>query len=74
MEWKLRTHAAHGTILIETFSHEHAAGRLIENLAAKLRDSGVTLSPIPPAEVFAVLERQGKIDPFMRLLATFLKH
>ena len=74
MEWKRRTHAEHGTILIETFSHEHAAGRLIENLAAKLRDSGVTLSPIPSSEVFAVLERQGKIDPFMRLLATFLKH
>ena len=74
MAWKRRTHAEHGTILIETFSHEHAAGRLIENLTAKLRDSGVTLSPIPPTEVFTVLERQGQIDPFMRLLATFLKH
>ena len=74
MEWKRRTHAEHGTILIETFSHERAAGKLIENLAAKLRDSGVSLSPIPSSEVFAVLERQGKVDPFMRLLATFLKH
>ena len=74
MEWKRRTHAEHGTILIETFSHERAAGKLIENLAAQLRDSGVSLSPIPSSEVFAVLERQGKVDPFMRLLATFLKH
>ena len=74
MEWKRRTHAEHGTILIETFSHERAAGKLIENLAAKLRDSGVSLSPIPSSAVFAVLERQGKVDPFMRLLATFLKH
>ena len=74
MEWKRRTHAEHGTILIETFSHQHTAGRLTENLAAKLADHGVTLSPIPPIEVFVVLERQGQIDPFVRLLATFLNH
>ena len=74
MEWKRQTHAEHGTVLIETFSHEHAAGRLTENLAAKLNALGVTLTPIPRDEVFAVLERQGRIGPFMRMLATFLKH
>ena len=74
MEWKRRTHAEHGTVLIETFSHEHAAGRLTENLTAKLRAHEVTLSPIPRDEVFAMLNRQGRIDPFMHLLTTFLKH
>ena len=74
MTWKRQTHAEHGTTLIETFSHEHAAGKLTENLAAKLHAHDVTLSPIPHDEVFAILNRQGRIDPFIRLLATFLKH
>ena len=47
IDWKRRLHAEHGTVLIETFSHEKAAGKLTENLAAKLAEHGVTLSPIP---------------------------
>ena len=74
LEWKRRLHAQHGTVLIETYSHEHAAGKLIENLASKLSDHGVALSPIPSEEVFTVLEQQGRIDPFTRLVATFLHH
>ena len=74
MAWKRQTHAEHGTVLIESFSYERAAGRLTENLAGRLLAFGVTLSPIPPDEVFAILNRQGRIDPFMRLLATFLDH
>ena len=72
--WKRQLHSEHGTVLIETYSHEKAAGKLIEKLAAKLADHGVTLSPIPSDEVFAVLEQQGRIDPFTRLVATFLQH
>ena len=74
MDWKRRLHVEHGTVLIETFSHEKTAGKLTENLAAKLAEHGVTLSPIPPADVFAILEQQGRIDPFTRLVATFLQH
>ena len=74
MAWKRQLHAERGTTLVETFSHEHAAGTLTRNLAAKLQAHGVPLSPIPPAEAFAVLEEQGRIDPFIRLLATFLHH
>ena len=74
MAWKRQLHAERGTTLIETFSHERAAGTLTRNLAAKLQAHGVSLSPIPPAKVFAVLEEQGRIDPFIRLLATFLHH
>ena len=74
MEWKRELHAKHGTALIETFSHENDNGKLTERLAAKLADHGVTLSPIPSDETFTILEKQGRIDPFTRLVATFLQH
>ncbi len=74
LDWKRRLHAEHGTVLIETYSHEKAAGTLLRNLEAKLAEHGVTLCPIPDDEVFAILERQGRIDPFTRLVATFLHH
>lgn len=74
MEWKRKLHAKHGTVLIETFSHENDDSKLTERLAAKLADHGVTLSPIPSDETFAILEKQGRIDPFTRLVATFLQH
>ncbi len=74
MAWKRELHKQHGTILIETFSHECAAGTLLRNLEKKLRDCGVVLSPISTAEAFAALDDQGWIDPFIRLIATFLQH
>ena len=74
MEWKRSVHAAHGTVLIETFSHERAEGRLIARLREKLTAQGVAFSPVPPKDVFAVLEEQGRVDPFTRLVATFLQH
>ena len=74
MEWKRGVHAERGTVLIETFSHEQTDGRLLRNLTEKLEAHGVTLSPIPREEIFAALDRQGRIDPFTRLVATFLQH
>ena len=74
MDWKRRIHAEHGTTLIETFSYERAAGKLTKNLAAKLRAHGVTLSLIGRDQMFAVLEMQGRIDPFIQLVANFLQH
>ena len=74
MDWKRQLHTEHGTILIETFSYEKAAGKLTENLAAKLAEHEVALSPIASTDVFTVLEEQGRIAPFTRLVATFLQH
>ena len=74
MEWKRGVHTEHDTVLIETFSHEQTDGRLLRNLEKKLVDHGVTLSPMPREETFSALDRQGRIDPFTRLVATFLQH
>ena len=74
MAWKKALHEQHGTTLVETFSHECSAGTLLRNLEKNLRAHGVTLSPIPTAEAFAALDDQGWIDPFIRLVATFLQH
>ena len=74
IEWKRRIHAERGTVLVETFSHERADGRLIRNLTEKLGAHGVTLMPVPRDRVFAALEERGRIDPFTRVLATFLQH
>ncbi len=74
MEWKRGVHKQYSTILIETFSFEHANGSLLHNLTEKLSRRGVTLSPIPPKKIFSVLVRQGCIKPFTKLIATFLNH
>ena len=74
MEWKRNVHAERDTVLVETFTHERMDGRLIRNLERKLAAHGVELTPIPRDRVFALLEEQRRVDPFIRLLATFLQH
>ena len=74
MEWKRQIHAERGTVLVETFTHERADGRLIRNLTEKLAAHGVKLTPVPRERVFTALEERGRVDPFTRLLATFLQH
>ena len=72
--WKLDLHAEHGTTLIQTFSHEQRDGKLMANLARRLRENGVAFNPIAPDEVFAALNEQGRVAPFTRLVATFVQH
>ena len=74
MAWKRKVHAERGTVLIETFAHERIDGQLIRNLEEKLAAHGVELAPISRGRVFALLEEQRRVDPFIRLLATFLQH
>ena len=64
--WKLELHAEHGTTLIETFSHEQAAGRLTEKLAEKLRAHGVKFAPDSPRRDFRGAQQEaprGAADP-----------
>lgn len=73
-QWKLELHATHKTHLIETFSHEKASGVLTKNLSDKLNAAGVKMTPIAPEEIFVILEEQGRVDPFTRLIGSFLQH
>ena len=72
MEWKREQHKTHGTKLIVTYSYENADGVLISNLKKKLKVHGVEFSPIPPDRIFDLLEKKGRVDPFVGLIATFL--
>ena len=74
MKWKRQVHTERGTVLVETFTRERADGQLIRNLEKKLAAHGVERTPISREQVFSVLEEQGRVDPFIRLLATFLQH
>ena len=74
IEWKKSVHEQHGTTLIETFSYECSSGNLLRNLKEKLCKHGVSLSPISTSQAFSNLQAQGWIDPFIRLMATFLQH
>ena len=74
IEWKRELHAEHGTLLIETHSHQRDNATLLRDLARRLALRGVPLTRIPREGIFDVLEQQGKIEPFTRLLATFLQH
>ena len=74
MEWKRKLYAEHKTNLIETYSYEHADGKLIHNLTSKLIAQGVILAPIPQEKVFEILQTEDRINPFTRLVATFLQH
>lgn len=72
--WKRDLHAAHGTRLIETYSHQHRNGLIHRVLANELSRHGIVLRPIPPEAVFAKLEEQDRIGPFIRLASIFLHH
>ncbi len=73
-DWKLALHAERGTTLIQTFSHEQRAGKLMSNLGRKLRELGVAAKPIPAGRAFDALNEQGRVAPFTELVATFLQH
>ncbi|MCY4583118.1 MAG: UvrD-helicase domain-containing protein, partial [Chloroflexi bacterium] len=74
LEWKRQVHKDNGTRLLETFSGERESGRMMARLENRLMDLGVPLKRLSGLEVLDILERQGRIDPFVRLVATFLHH
>ena len=74
MQWKINLHHRFQTRLIQTFSYEKSAGRLATNLKDKLGHAGVEASRIPTDDFFKKLIELGQIDPFSKLIATFLHH
>jgi DNA helicase-4 len=72
--WKRELHSQNRTTLIETFSHQKAAGTLLATLEEKLKAAAVVFNPLPPAQIFQKLVALGTIDKFSGLLATFLNH
>ena len=74
MGWKREVHQDKGTTLIETFSGERESGQMIARLQARLLGQGVRLKRLSGLEVLEILENQGRIDSFVRLVATFLQH
>lgn len=72
MEWKRGVHAEHGTILIETYSYERQAGRLLDALAEKLAPH-VTINPRPLTTIYDRVIELGQADGFSRMLGTFLR-
>ena len=73
MNWKRKVHADHNTILIETYSFEHAAGQLTSKLMQKLAAyEKATL--IEPEQIIDKLAICGEFDSFSKILGTFLRH
>lgn len=72
MEWKREVHAAHETMLIETYSYERQEGRLLTALAEKLAPY-VTLKPRPADTIFDRVIELNQVDTFSQLLGTFLR-
>lgn len=73
MEWKRALHGEQGTHLIETYSHEHRQGKLLENLKEKLLSAGVVFEPLSDNTVLNLIKELGKVTSFSQLIAEFLK-
>ena len=74
LRWKRDLHKNEGTTLIETYSCEKSQGVLTENLKEKLSSHGVKFEEISAEKTFEILHAQKQIDPFTKLVSTFLGH
>ena len=74
VKWKRGIHESHGTALVESWSRDAAEGRLLDAVRERLAGCGASLSQVSPAEIFAALEEDGRIEGFVGLVATFLHH
>lgn len=71
MDWKRRTHRANGTVMVECYAYERLEGTLLENLAKKLIDHRVTLSPKSAQELWEQMAGEG--DTVLDGVATLLE-
>jgi DNA helicase IV len=74
MAWKRDLHEKHGTALIETFSYQKREGTLLRELRERLETAGVGFIRISAKELLKRLADTNQLDPFTRLLCTFLNH
>lgn len=73
VDWKRTLHDEQGTYLIETYSHEHRQGKLLENLKEKLLSAGVVFEPLSENALLNLIKELGKVTSFSQLIAEFLK-
>jgi DNA helicase-4 len=71
-KWKLEVHRQSGTTLVQSFSHQKASDTLLFVLERHLTARGVKLAPLDAKDILAKLNELGRLDPFFRLLTTFL--
>ncbi len=74
IEWKRQIHSANNTTMIETFFYEKAEDNLLDNLAEKLTQSGVTLAPKSPEEIWKAISEDGnsELNGLMDLFETVI--
>lgn len=74
IRWKRAFHRKHRTELIESYSYENFHGVLLKNLAKKLNENGVILSPKSPEEIDEAIrqfDKDGQKKLF-ELIETFI--
>lgn len=72
MALKREVHAAHGTVLIETYSYERQEGHLLTGLAEKIAPHA-TLKPRPGETIYDRVIEMNQVDAFSLMLGTFLR-
>ncbi len=73
IEWKRKTHALHGTTLVETYHYEFLEGNLLQGLHQTLLKNQVAFTKVDDDVLLASIRELGSIDDFSKLLSKLLK-
>lgn len=74
IKWKRELHKAHGTTLIETYSHEMFDNTLFVKLTEKLIAVGVEVKPKTSKEIWEIISESAKdeVDSLINLFQAFI--
>jgi DNA helicase-4 len=74
IDWARELHQTNGTPLIETFSHQFAAGTVFDHLEAQLLAHGVKLSPLSVEQKWEKIQdaARDEIESILSLCGTFI--
>ncbi|HEY5370497.1 MAG TPA: UvrD-helicase domain-containing protein [Hanamia sp.] len=74
IDWARQLHESNETTLIETYSYEMSENILFENLTQHLQESGITLRPKSPEEIWQIISETAKdeVNSFITLFGTFI--